>query len=235
MDLIADAASRAGRYLATAATRPVAPDAAAVAGLAGFPERLPDGPTPAAEVLALLDRLGSPATVVNTAGRYFGFVTGGTDPAAQAASIMVGAWDQNLALPVMSPVAAHLDRLAASWVVDLLGLPADAVATFCSGATVANLTGILAGRDTLLARLGWDVDRLGLAGSPPLRVVASAEAHVSVVKALRVAGIGRDAATFVPTDDRGRIVASALPLGRRDRVAGAAGGPDQRVRPGQYA
>ena len=164
-------------------------------------------------MLERLDRLGSPATMASNGGRYFGFVTGGTDPAAQAAAILAGAWDQNAALPVMSPVAAHLDGLAAAWACDLLGMPPGAVATFCGGATVANLTGILAGRDALLARLGWDVDRQGLAGAPPLRVVTGAEAHSSVHKALRMAGIGRDAVTFVPTDDCGRVDAAAFGAG----------------------
>jgi glutamate/tyrosine decarboxylase-like PLP-dependent enzyme len=208
--LVLDAARRAARYVTASADRSVAPSPEALAALDGFGAELPEGPVPAAEVLDRLDRLGSPATMVSTQGRYFGFVTGGTDPAAQAAAVLAGAWDQNAGLPVMSPVAAHLDRLAAGWAVDLLGLPASAVAVFCSGATVANLTGILAGRDALLARLGWDVDRRGLAGSPPLRVVTGAEAHTSVLKALRMAGIGRDAVTRVPTDDCGRLRAAQL-------------------------
>ncbi len=158
-----------------------------------------------------LDRLGSPTTVVTNAGRYFGFVNGGTDPAANAAAVLAGAWDQNAALPVMSPIAARLDEVAAGWVCSLLGLPASATATFCGGATVANLTGVVAGRDALLERLGWDVGERGLAGAPPIRVVTGEEAHVSVLKALRVAGIGRDAVTFAATDACGRVVPDSFP------------------------
>jgi glutamate/tyrosine decarboxylase-like PLP-dependent enzyme len=210
-DLILDAAARASRYAATLRDRPVAAPAGAVAGLSGFARELQDEPIGAAQVLAELDRLGSPATMGATSGRYFGFVTGGTDPAARAAAILAGAWDQNVALPVMSPTAAHLDELAASWVVDLLGLPATAVASFCAGASIANLTGILAGRDALLSRLGWDTGERGLAGAPPLRVITSAETHVSVLKALRAAGIGRDAVEFAPVDEAGRIITGSFP------------------------
>jgi glutamate/tyrosine decarboxylase-like PLP-dependent enzyme len=208
---ILDAAQRAATYGDGVRDRDVVPTDEAVAALAGFGERVPEGPMPAADVLATLDRLGSPATMAVNGGRYFGYVTGGTDPAAQAAAILAGAWDQNAALPVMSPVAAHLDALAAAWTCDLLGLAPTAVAAFCGGATVANLTGILAGRDALLARQGWDVDRRGLAGAPALRVVTGAEAHSSVFKALRMAGIGRDAVTTVPTDHCGRLVAAEFP------------------------
>jgi glutamate/tyrosine decarboxylase-like PLP-dependent enzyme len=208
--LLLDAAARAARYLA-ATDRPVQPDPVAVQGLDGFSAELPAGPVPAAVVLDELDRLGSPATVLSTAGRYFGFVTGGTEPVARAAAVLAGAWDQNVAVPVMSPVAARLDRLAATWAVDLLGLPPGAVATFGAGATVANITAVLTARDALLARAGWDVAQQGLAGAPPLRVVASAEAHVSALRALRVAGIGRDQVVLAPTDPCGRVVPETFP------------------------
>ncbi len=209
--LVLDAAVRANRYRRGFSARPVFPGPEAVAALNGFSTELAPQPMGAAAMLEQLDRLGSPAAVVTNGGRYFGFVNGGTDPSAQAAAILAGAWDQNAALPVMSPVAAHLDALAAGWICSLLGLPAGATATFCGGATIANLTGILAGRDALLSRLGWNVDAQGLNGAPRLRVVTSAEVHISVLKALRVAGFGRDDITFVPTDACGRMVASAVP------------------------
>lgn len=155
-----------------------APTAEAVDALAGFDLVLPDGPRPPADVLAELDSLGSPATMRTTGGRYFGFVNGGTEPAALAASILTAAWDQNVALPVMSPTAAHLDGVAARWVVELLGLPGSATATFCAGASIANLTCVLAARDALLAQAGRSVDQHGLSGAPALRSVASAEIHV---------------------------------------------------------
>jgi glutamate/tyrosine decarboxylase-like PLP-dependent enzyme len=162
-------------------------------------------------VLQLLDEFGSPAAVDSTHGRYFGFVIGGTDPAATGAAALTAAWDQNVGSPVMSPVGTHLDAIAARWVCELLGLPGDATASFCAGATVANLTCVLAARDALLHRAGWDTLRQGLAGAPALRVVATAEVHVSALKALHMAGIGTDAVTRVPTDEAGRIRADAFP------------------------
>ena len=210
-ELLADAAGRAAAYLAGNENGAAAPTAEAVAALAGFETALPSGPTAPADVLAQLDTLGSPATMRSTGGRYFGFVNGGTEPAGRAAAILAGTWDQNAAMSVMSPVAGRLDAIAAAWVVELLGLPSSAVATFCGGASVANLTAVLAARDALLHRSGWSVDEQGLAGSPPLRVVTSAEIHVSVSKALRAAGLGTAQVERVPTDDRGRLIAAELP------------------------
>ncbi len=209
--LVTEAARRAGVYLAGAAHRPVAPSDEAVAALDAFRRPLQDGRIDARQVLAELDAFGSPATVAQAQGRYFGFVNGGVDNAAAAAAVLAGQWDQNAALPVMSPVAATLDRVAAEWVVDLLGLPATATATFTAGATLANLTGIIAARDALLARAGWDVDERGLIGAPPIRVVTGDECHISALKGLRLAGLGVGRVERVPTDERGAVRAEAFP------------------------
>ncbi|MGH7918544.1 MAG: pyridoxal phosphate-dependent decarboxylase family protein [Candidatus Dormibacteraceae bacterium] len=210
-ELVLEAARRAATYIELSRERGVFPTAEALDNLARFPRQLGDEAVPAHDVLAMLDELGSPATVTSTGGRYFGYVNGGTDPAASAAAVLIGAWDQNVALPVMSPVAALLDDLAARWCCRLLGLPETAIAAFCSGASIANLTCIIAARDALLRRAGWDVDKRGLAGAPTLRVVASAEIHASVAKALRAAGIGTDQVEPAPTDEFGRVLVDQFP------------------------
>jgi glutamate/tyrosine decarboxylase-like PLP-dependent enzyme len=103
--------------------RPVVSSAENVARLQALGGVLPENPCDAAEVLALLDDVGSPATVATTGGRYFGFVIGGTLPAALAANWLAGAWDQNAAMQVMSPVAAKVEEIVSEWTLDLLGLP----------------------------------------------------------------------------------------------------------------
>ena len=78
-ELLSDAATRAARYLSEVNRRTVAPLAESVALLGNLGGPLPDGPTDPAALLALLDEVGSPATVATTGGRYFGFVIGGTE------------------------------------------------------------------------------------------------------------------------------------------------------------
>ncbi len=218
IELITEAARRATSYVAGAAHRPVYPTAHAVAGLDALRRPLQDGPRPAQEVVAELDALGSPATVVSNHGRYFGFVNGGTDPAANAAAILAGAWDQNVGGAIMSPAASTLDEVACGWVIEALGLPPTAAASFNGGATIANLTGIIAARDALYARQGWDVALDGLAGAPALRVIVGDEAHMSVLKVLRLAGFGEKHIERVPTDQTGAIKADAFPTDTDDRT-----------------
>jgi glutamate/tyrosine decarboxylase-like PLP-dependent enzyme len=210
-DLLAEAAERAARYVAEIGNRRVAPRPEDVARLESLGGPLPQHSTDPAKVLALLDDLGSPATVATTGPRYFGFVTGGTLPAAMAANWLAGAWDQNAALTVMSPVGAKLEQIVMAWLVDLLGLPSTCGASFVTGTTMANFSGLAAARTALLQRAGWNVQEDGLFGAPPLRVVVGNEVHVSLLKALSMLGLGRSRVIRVAADAQGRMKARALP------------------------
>jgi glutamate/tyrosine decarboxylase-like PLP-dependent enzyme len=209
--LLAEAADRAARYVTGIANRQVAPSPANVARLDALGGPLPQLPSDPSDVLALLDDIGSPATVATTGGRYFGFVIGGSLPAALAANWLAGAWDQNAGMRVMSPVAAKLEDIVLEWIVDLLGLPSGSGAGFVTGTTMANFSALAAARTALLKRAGWDVEEDGLFGAPPIDVVVGDEVHVSVLKALSMLGLGRSRLTRVPADDQGRMRLDALP------------------------
>ena len=210
-ELLGDAAQRAIAYLRDSAGRPVAPPPASVDALKELDGPLPDAPSAPQDVLALLDRVGSPATVLTTGGRYFGFVNGGAVPASLAASWIASAWDQNAALRVMSPAGAQFEDVALEWVREVLGLPADCGSALVTGATMANFTGLAAARHSRLQQAGWDVENNGLFGAPPLAIVVGEEVHVSVVKALGLLGLGRARVRRVPVDAQGRMRADALP------------------------
>jgi len=210
-ELLMEVAERGARYLEGIDELPVAPKEASVAGLARLDEPLPEGETDPIDVTRLLDEAGSPATVANAGGRFFGFVNGGSLPVTVAASWLSAAWDQNCGLEVASPVASRLEQIASRWVLELLGLDAECSVGFVTGATAANFTAICAARHRLLQRLGWDVESQGLFGAPPLRVVVGEEIHVSMQKALALAGLGRDRVERVPVDGQGRMRAEAMP------------------------
>jgi glutamate/tyrosine decarboxylase-like PLP-dependent enzyme len=209
--LLRDACRRALAYLDGLADRRVAPAGESVAALGRLDFALPGPGLDAPDVLSMLDELGSPGTVASNGPRYFGFVTGGALPVAQAAAWLTAAWDQNAALTVMSPAAAVLNSVALRWVAELLGLPPGTGGGFVTGATMANAACLAAARDAVLARHGWDAAGQGLAGSPPVTVVVGAEVHATVRKALGLVGLGRDRATALPADGQGRIDPRGLP------------------------
>jgi len=212
MKNLLDEASRRGQlYISNANRRRVAPSPEDVVRLEHLVQPLPDASTDPAEVLALLDDYGSPATVASTGGRYFGFVTGGTLPAALAANWLAAAWDQNCAFRVMSPVASRLEEIASEWLCDLFGLPRNTGVGFVTGATMANFAGLTAARHSLLARAGWNVEEQGLFGAPEIKVVVGAEVHISLLKALSLVGFGKSRVLTVPADEQGRMRADQLP------------------------
>jgi glutamate/tyrosine decarboxylase-like PLP-dependent enzyme len=218
------AAKRARLYVQGARERRVAPGAKAVAALKKFHEPFPTRSSDPAEVIALLDAVGSPATVATTGGRYFGFVIGGALPASMGASWLANAWDQNMALRVMSPVAAELEDVVIPWVCDALGLPTNCGGGLVTCATMANFAGLVAARHSLLAKAGWNVVEQGMFGAPPIEVVVGAEVHASVQKALSLAGFGMKRVVTVEADGQGRIRADKLPkLSERSIVCIQAG------------
>ena len=162
-------------------------------------------------MIAELDEIGSPASMASAGGRFFGFVIGGGLPVAVAANWIATSWNQNAAMEAMSPAAVRLERTALEWTRELLGLPAGCQGAFVTGATMANVTGIAAGRHEVLAHAGWDVERRGLAGAPPITVVVGDEVHVSVLRALAILGFGREQLVRVPADDQGRMRPDRLP------------------------
>jgi len=211
-ELLAETAVRAARYVAAIGDRKVLPGPEDIARLDSLGGPLPENPCEPAEVLALLDDVGSPATVAATGGRYFGFVIGGALPAALATNWLAGAWDQNAAMQVMSPVATKVEEIVRDWTLDLLGLPSTAEIGIVTGTTMANFSGLAAARSALLQRVGWNVEEDGMFEAPPIRVVVGQEVHVSVLKALSMVGLGRSRVITVPADAQGRMRADALPV-----------------------
>ncbi len=215
MDVTTDALDfaeeRARAYLRHTGVRKVYPGEDALLALARFREAMPEWPSRPVDVVRMLDEFGSPATVVSTGGRYFGFVIGGTLPASLAASRLASTWDQNAAFRVMSPVAAEIEEVVLRWVCEVFGIKPNCEGGIVTDATAANFTALASARHALLTRSGWNVAADGMFGAPPIEVVVGEEVHASVLKALNLAGFGQKRVTIVPADGLGRMRADRLP------------------------
>ena len=210
-DPFADATARAAAYLESLPTRRVFPDTAALARLDAFDEPLPKTGFDIAETLALLDDVGSPGTVASNGPNYFGYVVGGTLPPVLAAQRLFDAWDQCASSFDNAPAAHRIERVAAGWLLDILDLPRDATVSFGTTTAACGFACMAAARRALLLRQGWDIDRKGLAGAPPLRVVVSELAHSTILRNLRLLGIGLDMIELAPVDAFGRVDPDRLP------------------------
>jgi glutamate/tyrosine decarboxylase-like PLP-dependent enzyme len=206
---MAVAMERALAYLDELPDRPIWPDVPLADLRAGFGQ-LNDHPVDPALAVKDLADAAEPGLVTATSPRYFGFVVGGAMPAAIAADWLAATWDQNTALSVGGPSAAAAEEVVGSWVLDLLGLPADASFAFVTGCQMAHVTGLAAARHHVLRQAGWDVERQGLIGAPPLRVLAGEARHTTIDRALRFLGLGTDVIEPVAIDGAGRMRPDAL-------------------------
>jgi len=198
----------ATEWLATVPTRPVRPSK--TVDELGFDTPLPESPTDPVTVIDELVAKAEPGLMAIPSGKFFGWVMGGTLPAALAADWLVSAWDQNAGMRYATPAAAAIEEAAGAWMLDLLHLPAASAVGFTTGGTTANLVGLAAGRGDVLHRAGWDVNEHGLQGAPHVTVLAGAEVHASVDLALRYLGLGKP--QLVAADAQGRIRPHELAL-----------------------
>ena len=202
------AAEHAQGWLQSVEDRPVKPRATIQQMLDVFGGPLPAEGCPPEEVVDQLAEGAEPGLMAIQSGRFFGWVMGGTLPAALGADWLVSAWDQNAGMRSATPAVVALEDVAGQWLLDLLGLPAHCDVGFVTGATMANFTGLAAARFAVLQRAGWDVHDQGLTGSQRVHVLVGAERHDTVDLALRYLGLGRP--SVVAADEQGRIRLDAL-------------------------
>ena len=190
--------------------RAVRPELEPEALLAALDTPLGDEGLPAADVVRDLARAVEPGLMAMQSGRFFGWVVGGTLPAALGADWLTSAWDQNTGVAVATPAAAAAEQVALRWILDLLGLPITCSGALVTGAQMANTLCLAAARNRVLAAVGHDVEADGLIGAPKVNVITSAERHDTIARTLRLLGFGAATARAVETDERGRILPGAL-------------------------
>ena len=165
----------------------------------------------AESVIEQLNTYGSPATIAQTGGRYFGFVDGGAVPVALATKWLTDFWDQCGGLYLASPINAKLELVCEGWLRDIFNLPSQCVAGFVSGTSMANLCGLAAARYRLLKNQDWDVNEQGLMGAPPIRVIAHEQVHASIRKTLALLGFGVANVEWMPSKADGTLAIDELP------------------------
>jgi len=210
--LLTRTADLAAGYLESLARRPVGGPVDLPALRDALGGSVPETGTDPLETIEWLASAADPGLVGSAGPRYFGFVVGGSLPAPLGADWLTSSWDQNGGLYVLSPAAAVAEEVAGAWLVDLLGLPSGTSVGFVTGATMANFTALAAARHGVLSAVGWDVERRGLQGAPPVTVITHEGTHVTVYASLQMLGMGRegDRVRRIAADDQGRMRPDAL-------------------------
>ena len=209
-DVLEDAVRLAREYLDSLPSRPVGPREEIGELRTRLRRPLTEEGEDAKTVLAELAGDVDPGLVASAGPRYFGFVIGGALPVAVAADWLTSAWDQNGGGYVASPALSVAEEVAGGWVRELLGLPATASVGFVTGCQMAHFTCLAAARHAVLRDAGWDVEAQGLQGAPEVRVLAGAQAHVTIGVACRMLGLGSERVRSIQADDQGRMSPDAL-------------------------
>jgi glutamate/tyrosine decarboxylase-like PLP-dependent enzyme len=208
--LLEDTAALAAGFLEGLPARRVAPAATVDELREEFGGPLPEEPLEPRTLLAKLARSAEPGLMATPGGRFFGFVIGGSLPAALAADWLVSAWDQNAGLYAAAPAASVVEEVCGAWLSELFGLPEGISFGLVTGGQMANFTALAAARYHVLERAGWNVETEGLLGAPRVRVLAGEERHVTIDRALRFLGLGTSSLRPVPADEQGRMRPDAL-------------------------
>lgn len=110
-----------------------------------------------------------------------------------------------------SPACTELETLVLDWLVPALGLPEKFLSTSCGGGVIqdtassASLCAVLAARERAT---NFDSNREGCRGK--LVAYTSAQAHSSIEKAVKIAGIGRENLRLIEVDERFAMKPDAL-------------------------
>jgi glutamate/tyrosine decarboxylase-like PLP-dependent enzyme len=144
--------------------------------------------------------------------RYLGFVTGGSTPAAITGDWLVSTYDQNVVSDDDS-IAMTVEREALGLLRTLFALPTSFEGAFVSGATQANFVALATARQWVAAHYGIDVSEQGLWNMPPIPVLGGSP-HASIMKAVSMLGMGRQAVEILPHLP-GRMAVDPAALDRR--------------------
>ena len=206
-------------YLETIETRPVRSgvEPGAIA------DRLPDAPPEAGEpferIFADFERELLPGVTHWQHPSFFAYFPANSSPPSVLAEMLTAALGVNCMLWQTSPAGTELETRALDWLRQMIGLPEGFSGVIQDTASSATLCAILAARERAT---GFAANRRGVSGEDRLRLYTSSEAHSSVEKAVRIAGLGSESLRAIPVGEDGGMrceeLAAAL---ENDAAAGA--------------
>jgi aromatic-L-amino-acid/L-tryptophan decarboxylase len=194
-------------YLATIETRPVRAQTAPGAIAALLAEGPPAGPEDFQAILRDFERVVMPGITHWQHPRFFAYFPANSSPPSVLAEMLTSTVAAQCMLWQTSPAATEMETRLLDWLAQMLGLGEGWHGVIQDSASSATLAAVLTARERAT---GWRANEEGLGGLPPLAVYTSEEAHSSVEKAVRIAGLGRRALRLIPTDERFAMRPEAL-------------------------
>jgi aromatic-L-amino-acid decarboxylase len=135
------------------------------------------------------------------AGGFFGYIPGGNLYHAAIADYLAAVSNRFTGSFLASPGAVRIENQVLAWLASVVGYPASSAGYVASGASLANLSAIVAAREAA---------GLTSAHIPRASVYTTDQVHHCIPKGLRIAGLGECPVRHVPTDSRWRMDVAAL-------------------------
>ncbi len=162
-----------------------------------FPDRFPSQPVSDDEVFRILHEVIIPGMTHWQHPGFYAFFPGNTSFPSIVAEMITAGMSAQCMLWETSPAAAELEQRCMEWCRDLLGLPSGWQGAIQDTASSATLTALLTAREW---KSGFSISKHGFDGTV-YRIYASAQAHSSVEKAVRLAGFGTDHLVHIAVDE----------------------------------
>jgi aromatic-L-amino-acid decarboxylase len=128
---------------------------------------------------------------------WFAYFPGNNSPPSILAEMLTATLGAQCMSWATSPAATELEQVTMDWLRQMLGLPETFVGVIQDTASTATLVALLSARER---SSGYASGEHGMADAGRLTVYASAQAHSSVIKGVRLAGYGLDQLRLIPVD-----------------------------------
>jgi aromatic-L-amino-acid/L-tryptophan decarboxylase len=149
---------------------------------------------------------------------FFAYFPANSSPASLLAEMLTATLGAQCMSWVTSPAATELEERMMEWLREMLGLPDGFSGVIQDTASTATLCAILTARET---RSDFAVNQSGFPPTMRFTCYASREAHSSIEKGVKIAGIGKENLRLLPVDAHYAMIPEELERAIvRDREAG---------------
>lgn len=171
-----------------------------------FPARAPEVPLAEEEIFRVLNEVILPGITHWQHPQFYAFFPGNTSFPSIVGEMLTAGIAAQCMMWESSPAAAELEQKCLEWCRDLLGLPDAWQGVIHDTASTATLTALLTAREW---KSGFTISSQGFDGRT-YKVYASAQAHSSIEKAVRLTGIGTNNCELIECDDQLALIPALL-------------------------
>ncbi len=173
-------------------------------------EKLPDGPPFHSEnmddIFSDFEKIIIPGITHWQSPKFFAYFPANSSYPSVLAEMLTATLGAQCMKWETSPAAAELEQLVLDWLRQMTGLPADFSGVIQDSASSSTLVALLTAREKATR---FDINAKGLRDNR-FRVYCSSEAHSSIEKGVRIAGIGSENLVKIAVDGQYRMIPALL-------------------------